>query len=600
MKTTHIPGHFGGAFRSTMAFFRNHRTVSIVAAGLLLYGLWQAYAAIATPSTATRYVTTTVATGTVVATMTESGQVSASANVNIPSQSSGEVLSVPVVAGEHVASGAVLAYLDPTNAEQSVADAKLALQSAQLALDQLLEPAATSTITNAQNAVATAQANLADTHTSGYNDVASAFLDLPNIVNGIDTILHGYAVPGRTSQQNENAYSDMVQSYDPAIVQYRVAAENSFSAAQTAYTAALAAYNATPRNTSDAQIEALVKQAYAAAADTSDALKAATNFLNTADTALTNANLTIPTILSNQISLLTAYTGTTNSHVSSLSGDVFGVANDERALAAAQASLAELQAGADPLAIQSSELSVQEKQDALTQAEQTLADTVVRAPFSGTVAAVNIEQYQTIGNGVPVATMVSDNQSVDMSVNEVDAAKLKVGQKATLTFDALPNVSVAGTVSSVNTIGSVSSGVVSYDAVVTFDTPNNKVLPGMSATVTIITGSQTGLVVPASAIKTAGTTQYVEVFDPPLSLSENPSGVPAPMPPKNVTVTTGISDDTNVIIESGLQAGTQVVAQTIAGAGAALPTSAAQSTSAFKNGAKPGIGQGALMRTFGR
>ena len=34
--------------------------------------------------------------------------------------------------------------------------------------------------------------------------------------------------------------------------------------------------------------------------------------------------------------------------------------------------------------------------------------------------------------------MVSDNQSVALSVNEVDAAKLKVGQKATLTFDALP------------------------------------------------------------------------------------------------------------------------------------------------------------------
>lgn len=585
-------------WRAAVSLFSAHKVVGTIGALAILYGGYYAYGVLTAPSAATRYVTTSVATGTVVATMAETGQVSASSNVNIQARSSGEVLSVLVAAGQHVAAGTALAYLDPTTAQENVVSAEQALQSAELALAKLKEPAATSTLTSTQNAVAAAQANLVAAHTGAYNDASTAFLDLPNVVNGLDTTLHDYQVPGRTSEENENAYSDMVAPYDSTVVQYRAAAESSFLTAQASFNTALATFKATPRAASDVQIEALAQQTYQAAADISDALKASTDFLNFVDTTLTNRQLAIPALLTNQIAALTAYTNTTNNHVAALSADTTSVASDARALTAAQASLQELQAGADPLDIQADQLAIQEKQDALAQAQLALADTVVRAPFSGTVAALTIQRYETINNGATVATMVSDNQNLSISVNEVDAAKLKVGQKATITFDALPNVSVAGTVSSVNTIGSVSQGVVSYDATITFDTPNASVLPGMSATANIVTGVETGLVVPTSAIKSSGNQSYVEIFNPPLAGSESANGATSPTLPARVFVTTGLSDGTNSLILSGLAAGTQVVTETIAGSAATAPTSAARSTSLFGAGGRGG-GPGAI-RALGR
>jgi RND family efflux transporter MFP subunit len=278
------------------------------------------------------------------------------------------------------------------------------------------------------------------------------------------------------------------------------------------------------------------------------------------------------------------YTTTTKGFETSLSNDVSSLAVNSQP-----------SAGADPLAIQSSKLALQEKQDALAQAQQALAETVVRAPFSGTVGELSVQRYQTIGSGTAVATLVSDNQNVNISVNEVDAAKLKVGEKATLTFDALPSISIAGTVASVNTIGAVSSGVVSYDAVVTFDTPNSDVKPGMSATASIITGTETGLIVPQSAVKAANGQSYVLTFNPPLTGSSSSAGVASLVPPTRTIVSTGLSDNTNIIIEKGISAGAQVVTQTVTAA-AATASAAAQSTSILGGARTGGAGFGGAAR----
>ncbi len=591
-----LPGQYGIIWKNSLSsWYRTakiavaaHKVIATIVALVALYGGYRVYAAMTAPSTAPRYVTSSVATGTVVASMPETGQVSASSNVTIQSQSSGEVLSIPVAAGEHLAAGAVIAYLDPTTAQQGVTSAEQSLQSAQLSLQKLQEPANAATLTSAENALASAQANLTNAHENGYNDVAAAFLDLPTAVTGLNNVLHQTTVPGRTSQQNEYAYSDMVTSYDSTVTQYQTAAESAYQAAYASYNATLAEFKATPRTADDATVEKLISDAYQTAASVSDALKASTNFLNLVNTTLTDHNLSLPSTLPGHVNALTGYTTTTNSHVAALSADAASVSSDERAVAAAQASLDQVKAGADPLDIQSSQLSVEMKRVALAQAEQALADTVVRAPFSGTVAKLAVQQYQTISNGTAVATMVSDNQSVAISVNEVDAAKLKVGEKATLTFDALPSVSIAGTVSSVDTIGTVASGVVSYGAIVTFDTPNQDVKPGMSATADIITGTETGLVVPSTAVKTVNGAQYVETFDPPLAGSASVAGAPSASAPARVPVVTGLSNDTEIVIVSGVAPGTQVVTKTIAGTGAA-PTAAAQSTSVF-GGARGGAG----------
>lgn len=591
MDFARLPSFAQKAWHSARAYALLHKGWSIVAAIVVLGGGYYVYGTITAPSTSPEYYTATVSTGTVVASIAETGQVSATSQVDLQSKSSGQVLQVLVAPGQHVAAGTALAYLDGTNAQAALRSAQSNLAAAQLSLQKIQEPADAVSLTQAQNSVASAQAAVTQAHTSGYNDVTSAFLDLPNTVSGLDNILHSSIVPGNTSEQNENAYADMVSTIDPSVTQYMTTAETAYQTAYTAYTKAIADFKSTPRTATDAQLEALVQESYTASADISDALKASSNFLNFTSTTLTAHHLGVPSILTTQINSLTTYTNQTNSHVSALSNDTATVVSSERSLAAAQATLAKTQTGADPLDVQSSQLSVQRSQDAVTSAQIDLGNTVVRAPFDGVVAKLDVQRYQTIGTGTTVATMVSDHQSANLSLNEVDAAKLSVGQKATLTFDAIPDITIAGTVSSVDALGTVSSGVVSYGAVITFDTDNAQIKPGMSTSASIVTATGSGLVVPSSAVKTVAGASYVQVFTPPLVGSSETVGVQTTLTPTRVPVAIGLSDDTNTIVTSGLTEGAQVVSRTSTVSTAAKTTTAAAATSrtAAPRGATPAL-----------
>lgn len=592
------------AFTTTLVhrartFAKAHRIWSGIIGIAVLGGGYYLYSAItAKPATPT-YTVTTVATSTVVSTLSESGQIAATSQVDVNSKSSGEVLRLYVQPGQHVAAGAPIAQIDPTDAEQSLRSAEQDLESAQLSYQKLVEPAATSSVLSAQNSVATAQQNLTDAHTTGYNDVSSAFLDLPTVMNDLDTSLHSYQVPGRTSQHNEDAYSDMVESYDATVSQYRDAAESAWQTADASYTKTLADFKATPRDASDDQLDALVTESYQTTANVSDALKATTNFFNFVDTTLTNRQLNVPSVLTSGITLLTNDTTKTNSHVAALSSDTTAVPTAERGLASAQASLEALQQGADPLDIQSNELSLQQKEDALATAQQTLADTTVRAPFDGTIGTVNVQQYQTIGSGSSVVLMTSDKQVATISISEEDATKLAVGQKATLTFDALPDVTIAGTVANVSGAGTVSQGVVSYTAQIALDTLNSAVKPGMSVNADIVTGTAEGLAVPSAAVKSANGGSYVLAFEPPLETTG--TNVTTDTTPVRTPVTTGLSSDTQIIITSGLTAGAQVVVRTSTTATSASTASSVTrgATGGARAGGFGGAGGAGVFRAIG-
>ena len=111
-----------------------------------------------------------------------------------------------------------------------------------------------------------------------------------------------------------------------------------------------------------------------------------------------------------------------------------------------------------------------------------------------------------------------------ITVAESDIASVKVGQKAVITFDALPDLTLTGKVKSVDYTGTNTSGVVSYEVVVTPDTPNENVSGGMTVSVNIITDVATDvLAVPSSAVKTSSDgSSYVQVLDDTVSRPTSP------------------------------------------------------------------------------
>jgi multidrug efflux pump subunit AcrA (membrane-fusion protein) len=161
--------------------------------------------------------------------------------------------------------------------------------------------------------------------------------------------------------------------------------------------------------------------------------------------------------------------------------------------------------------------------------------------------------------------MIGSQQSAVLSLDEVDAAKIKLGQKATLTFDAVDGLTLTGTVTGVDTLGTVTQGVVTYDVTISLDSQDARVKPGMTVSAAIITDTAVDVItVPSSAVKTINGTTYVQVFNPALSASTTSAtgGIASATPPKNLPVTTGISDDTDTEILSGLREGEQVVVRT--------------------------------------
>ena len=135
-----------------------------------------------------------------------------------------------------------------------------------------------------------------------------------------------------------------------------------------------------------------------------------------------------------------------------------------------------------------------------------------------------------------------------VQINEVDLVNVKVGQKASVTFDALPSASVSGTVSAISPTGTNTSGVVTYEVDLTLSSIDGRLRPGMSCSAEIETALKPGsLVVPSSAVTSASGKTHVQVLD---------IGATAP---RQVEVTTGATVGTSTEILSGLTEGQYVV-----------------------------------------
>ena len=497
--------------RSAWAYAKAHKIIATIIVLVVLYGGYYAYGRLTAPSTATRYVTTTAATSTVVATMTETGQVDASQQISLSPKASGEVVGVYVKPGQQVQAGQVVAQIDATDALQSLQNAKLSLANAELSYQQTTASSTLAlNLVTAQNGVTNSQIALQKAHDDAYASIASIYSDLGTIVSGLDSVLYDSNVAGRTSQKNVDAYTDLAAPNDVSIPVFNNSAQTSYTAAYAAYNNALAAYKATNSSISNGDLLALAQSTYTAVQAVAEAVRNSHDFFDRVTTDYSLYNLGTSSTLAGLLSSTNTYTTTVSTDLGNALSVQTSLVSAEQSLAQAENTLQATQGGSNTLTVQSAALSLQQAKDAVTSAQTTLAGYSVTAPFAGTIAAVGVQKYDQAGSGTAVATLVTNQETAGITVNEVDASKIKVGQKATLTFDALPNISIAGTVASVNSVGTVSQGVVSYSVVIGFDTQNTSVMPGMSMTADIITGTETGLVVPSSAVKATNGQSYVQ------------------------------------------------------------------------------------------
>lgn len=149
----------------------------------------------------------------------------------------------------------------------------------------------------------------------------------------------------------------------------------------------------------------------------------------------------------------------------------------------------------------------------------------ITAPMAGKVSGLTLSQGSSIaaaangsensGSSHSVGTITAEESNLQASVNltEIDVVKVKAGQKATLTLDAFPDKTFTGKVATVNTNGSVSSGVTTYPTTIIFDSALDNIYPNMAVNATIITDIKDSVIlVPSSAVQTANGKSTVRVM----------------------------------------------------------------------------------------
>ena len=154
---------------------------------------------------------------------------------------------------------------------------------------------------------------------------------------------------------------------------------------------------------------------------------------------------------------------------------------------AAQAQLDLLLEGATSAQIAGAEASVEQARASLRQTELAAEQAVLEAPFDGIVALVDVTVGQQATPGLPVVILVDLSQfHVTIAVDELDVAQLAVGQPARLTFDALPNTVVTGTVRQIAEASGPDEGVVTYDVRIDLAPSDAPIRVDMTTNATII------------------------------------------------------------------------------------------------------------------
>ena len=229
------------------------------------------------------------------------------------------------------------------------------------------------------------------------------------------------------------------------------------------------------------------------------------------------------------------------------------------------------------------QMSKRNAQASYDQARVDLAYAEIYSPIDGIVLDRAVEVGQTVAASFSTPTLFTlandlTKMQVEADVDEADIGQVKVGQRVTFTVDAYMDDVFEGTVNQIRMKPTTTSNVVTYTVIIEAPNPDQKLFPGMTASVTIVTEEQTGLAVPAEAFNFTPDEAVLKAMRKPEKPERQNPGPPQGEQPKmdgkdnrsmvwlkngnNMMprpVKVGMSDGAYKIIEQGVQAGDSVV-----------------------------------------
>src|SRR6266566_4268411 len=461
-----------------------------------------------------------------------------SAIYNLVFTGTGTISEIDVSVGQTVTKGQVLAKLNKTSLQDAVNTAQAGVLSAQTGMNTAqanlskAQAQSNANVQSAQVALNNAQASLSTTQTQSKTSVATAQTTLSNDQTSLSHTQAQSAASIAVAQTTlSNAQTSLSHTQATASAQ--------IAAAQLAKEQAC---TATPPVTPVASSCATATAAYNQAVATANAnVAAAQANVTSAQKQLT---LTEAQAKANNATAQARVTSDRQQVASAMAQASSSNTTAQNTVNAATSSLAKAQANAAASVtsqqgmVNTAQRQLQTALVTLHTAQHNLANATLLAPHEGIVTTINGTVGGTPGAPASASTTSTSGgtfiQIADIStlqvlaaVNESDTANLKVGEPAQFTVSAYGNRLFTGTVSAISPIGQTVSNVVSYPVTIDVkkdDLQNTNLLPGMTASVTIVVVQRPNVVlIPVNAINFARTATGTVNGIPPLITTQQAS-----------------------------------------------------------------------------
>lgn len=228
--------------------------------------------------------------------------------------------------------------------------------------------------------------------------------------------------------------------------------------------------------------------------------------------------------------------------------------------------------------VKNSQETVSQRKTALAQARTNLSYANIYAPIDGIILSREVEEGQTVAASMTTPTLFTiakdiTKMKVEANVDEADIGGVEVSQRVSFTVDAYPQEEFSGRVRQVRLSATTESNVVTYTVIIDADNPEQKLKPGLTATITIFTQELKDIdTVPASAIAFSPDTETLQKYYqqnqikakiPEIKTGKNKEKYiwiknnDGSLSQKQITI--GINDGINIQVVSGLTGSEQIV-----------------------------------------
>ena len=483
-----------------------------------------------------RYVLGEVNKGNLEIKVSGTGEIIPIEEINVKSKVSGEVVNLNVKEGDKVYKGQVLAKIDSRSLEKTIKDQEILIKNLELAIE--------SAKLNLEKLNFQYQNTLrGDDYNKALNQGISILTDFysfyPTFIEDLRKI---YFYKDFENYDNNLKY---YESYNHYFAGKSQKLEFNYNILRTKYIELSENFkNISSQNEAK---EKIIKDSYDLVLATYDLVNEGREMVRylKEDLALKNATHEKENIINNHFQKLTNYLNSLAQYKQNLL-DVISKINSYHDIVDNY----EFDKKNLELSIRQKEIDLEQAKNKLNDLKEDLNDYYIAAPLGGILSTLNIKKGDLIAPNQIIGTIITNQKIAKISLNEIDAAKVKVGQTAILTFDALPDLKVKEKIIEISTVGKEEQGVVSYDIKISLEEENKEIKPGMSVNAEIIVDRKENvLLVPNSAIKSDRIGKYVEV------VKDNKI--------EKRYIKTGISNDEFTEVLEGLNEGEIIIIRTL-------------------------------------